>query len=40
MLNLNSDDGGIPDREANIRVDAELALNRENHEESRGTFLG
>ena len=40
MLNLNSDVGGIPHREANIRVDAKLALNRENHEESKGTFLG
>ena len=40
VLNLNSDVGGIPHREANIRVDAKLALNRENHEESKGTFLG
>ena len=40
MLNLNSDDGGIPHRDANIRVDAKLALNIENHEESKGTFLG
>ena len=40
MLNLNSDVGGIPHREANIRVDGKLALNRENHEESKGTFLG
>ena len=39
MLNLNSDDGGIPHREANIRVDAKLALNRENHEESKVLFL-
>ena len=38
MLNLNSDVGRIPHREANIRVDAKLALNRENHEESKGTF--
>ena len=40
MLNLNFDVGGIPHREANIRGDAKLALNRENLEESRGTFLG
>ena len=40
VLVLNSGDGGIPHREANIRVDAKLALNRENHEESKGTFLG
>ena len=40
VLNLNSDDGGIPRWEANIRVDVKLALNRENHEESKGTFLG
>ena len=40
VLNLNSDNGGIPHREANIRVDGKLALNRENHEESKGTFLG
>ena len=40
VLVLNSGDGGIPHREANIRGDAKLALNRENHEESRGTFLG
>ena len=40
VLNLNSDVGGIPHREASIRVDAKLALNRENHEESKGTFLG
>ena len=40
VLVLNSGDGGIPYREANIRVDAKLALNRENHEESKGTFLG
>ena len=38
MLNLNSDVGGIPHRAANIRVVAKLALNRGNHEESRGTF--
>ena len=40
VLNLSSDDGGIPHREANIGVDVKLALNRENHEESKGTFLG
>ena len=40
MLNLNSDVGGIPHREANIKVDGKLVLNRENHEESKGTFLG
>ena len=40
VLVLNSGDGGIPHREANIRVDTKLALNRENHEESKGTFLG
>ena len=40
VLNLNSDVGGIPHREANIRVDAKLALNIENHEESKDTFLG
>ena len=28
VLVLNSGDGGIPHREANIRVDGELALNR------------
>ena len=39
VLNLNSDVGGIPHREANIRVDAKLALNRENHEESKVPFL-
>ncbi|KHG15623.1 ferredoxin--nadp reductase [Gossypium arboreum] len=36
VLNLNSDVGGIPHWEANIRGDAKLALNRENHEESKG----
>ena len=40
VLNLNSDVGGIPHREANIRVDAKLVLNRGNHEESKGTFIG
>ena len=40
VLNLNSDDGGIPHWKANIRVEAKLALNRENHEESNGTLLG
>ena len=39
VLNLNSDVGGIPHREANIRVDAKLALNRENHEESKVPLL-
>ena len=40
VFNLNSDDGGIPHREANIRVDTKMALNIENNEESKGTFLG
>ena len=40
VLVLNSGDGGISHREANIRVDGELALNRANHEESRHTLLG
>ena len=35
VLNLNSDVGGIPHREANIRVDTKLALNRGNHDESK-----
>ncbi|KHG13879.1 hypothetical protein F383_18013 [Gossypium arboreum] len=39
-MNLNSDVGRIPHRKANRRGDAKLALNRENHEKSRGTFLG
>ena len=38
VLNLNSNVGGIPHREANIRVDEKVALNRGNHEESKGTF--
>ena len=40
VLVLNSGDGGIPHREANIRVVGELALNRANHDESRHTLLG
>ena len=40
VLVLNFDVGGIPHREANIRVDVKLALNRGNHEESKSTFLG
>ena len=40
VLVLNSSDGRIPNREVNIRVDGELALNRANHEESGHTLLG
>ncbi|TYJ49877.1 hypothetical protein E1A91_A01G166200v1 [Gossypium mustelinum] len=39
VLNLNSDDGGIPHQEANIRGDTKLVLNIENHEKSKGANI-